>query len=146
MENWRAGARLLRASSRRLNSKCRYPRPTRRHPAPARSQPWTAILSRLAQYGGATTACRRVRGRKPSDPQIDTPGDPPPPGDSLYQLPHWEPEVRHNRGRQALRRYPMTDPFDLVRFLEAQEPVFRAVLTELGQGRKQSHWMWFVFP
>ena len=40
----------------------------------------------------------------------------------------------------------MTDPFDLVRFLEAQEPVFRAVLAELGQGRKQSHWMWFVFP
>ena len=40
----------------------------------------------------------------------------------------------------------MTDPFDLERFLEAQEPVFRAVLTELGQGRKQSHWMWFVFP
>ncbi|MCG2666132.1 DUF1810 domain-containing protein [Bradyrhizobium sp. GCM10023182] len=40
----------------------------------------------------------------------------------------------------------MTDPFDLARFLEAQDPVFRAVLTELGQGRKQSHWMWFVFP
>lgn len=40
----------------------------------------------------------------------------------------------------------MTDPFDLERFLKAQEPVFRAVLTELGHGRKQSHWMWFVFP
>ena len=40
----------------------------------------------------------------------------------------------------------MTDPFDLERFLRAQEPVFRAVLAELGQGRKQSHWMWFVFP
>ena len=40
----------------------------------------------------------------------------------------------------------MTDPFDLERFLKAQEPVFRAVLAELGQGRKQSHWMWFVFP
>ena len=40
----------------------------------------------------------------------------------------------------------MTDPFDLERFLKAQEPVFRAVLGELGQGRKQSHWMWFVFP
>ncbi|QAU47379.1 DUF1810 domain-containing protein [Bradyrhizobium guangzhouense] len=40
----------------------------------------------------------------------------------------------------------MTDPFDLERFLRAQDPVFRAVLTELGQGRKQSHWMWFVFP
>jgi len=40
----------------------------------------------------------------------------------------------------------MTDPFDLNRFLSAQEPVFRAVLDELGQGRKKSHWMWFVFP
>ena len=40
----------------------------------------------------------------------------------------------------------MTGPFDLERFVRAQEPVFRAVLTELGQGRKQSHWMWFVFP
>jgi uncharacterized protein (DUF1810 family) len=40
----------------------------------------------------------------------------------------------------------MTDPFDLKRFLSAQERVFRTVLAELGQGRKQSHWMWFVFP
>ncbi|MDA9431091.1 DUF1810 domain-containing protein [Bradyrhizobium sp. CCBAU 51627] len=40
----------------------------------------------------------------------------------------------------------MTDPFDLERFLRAQEPVFRAVLEELARGRKQTHWMWFVFP
>ena len=40
----------------------------------------------------------------------------------------------------------MTDPFDLERFVRAQDPVFRAVLAELGQGRKQTHWMWFVFP
>ncbi|MGX4805146.1 DUF1810 domain-containing protein [Bradyrhizobium guangdongense] len=40
----------------------------------------------------------------------------------------------------------MTDPFDLKRFVRAQEPVFRAVLGELAQGRKQTHWMWFVFP
>ena len=40
----------------------------------------------------------------------------------------------------------MTDPFDLERFLRAQEPVFRAVLGELAQGRKRTHWMWFVFP
>ena len=40
----------------------------------------------------------------------------------------------------------MTDPFDLERFLKAQEPVFRAVLAELGRGRKQTHWMWFIFP
>jgi len=34
----------------------------------------------------------------------------------------------------------------LGRFVVAQNPVFPAVLAELGAGRKQSHWMWFVFP
>lgn len=42
--------------------------------------------------------------------------------------------------------YPMTDPFDLNRFVQAQNPVYRDVLGELTRGRKQSHWMWFVFP
>lgn len=40
----------------------------------------------------------------------------------------------------------MTDPFDLERFVRAQDPVFRAVQGELARGRKQTHWMWFVFP
>lgn len=40
----------------------------------------------------------------------------------------------------------MTDPFDLKRFLKARDPVFRDVFGELARGRKQSHWMWFVFP
>lgn len=40
----------------------------------------------------------------------------------------------------------MTDPFDLNRFVQAQNPVYRDVLGELTRGRKQSHWMWFVFP
>jgi len=38
------------------------------------------------------------------------------------------------------------DPFDLERFVTAQEAVFPAVLAELKAGRKRSHWMWFVFP
>lgn len=38
------------------------------------------------------------------------------------------------------------DPFDLQRFVEAQAPVYERVLTELREGRKRSHWMWFVFP
>jgi uncharacterized protein (DUF1810 family) len=38
------------------------------------------------------------------------------------------------------------DPFDLARFVTAQEPVMLAVRRELQAGRKQSHWMWFVFP
>jgi uncharacterized protein (DUF1810 family) len=40
----------------------------------------------------------------------------------------------------------MTDPFDLERFVDAQSPVYERVLAELRRGRKQSHWMWFVFP
>ena len=38
------------------------------------------------------------------------------------------------------------DPFDLQRFVEAQEPVYAQVCAELSEGRKRSHWMWFVFP
>jgi uncharacterized protein (DUF1810 family) len=38
------------------------------------------------------------------------------------------------------------DPFDIERFVIAQEAVFPAVLAELKAGRKRSHWMWFVFP
>ena len=40
----------------------------------------------------------------------------------------------------------MTDPFDLQRFVDAQAPVYSRVVAELRQGRKQSHWMWFIFP
>jgi uncharacterized protein (DUF1810 family) len=38
------------------------------------------------------------------------------------------------------------DPFNLQRFLQAQEPVFERVQTELSNGHKRSHWMWFIFP
>ena len=38
------------------------------------------------------------------------------------------------------------DPFDLDRFVRAQDPIFGAVMAELSVGRKRSHWMWFVFP
>jgi uncharacterized protein (DUF1810 family) len=38
------------------------------------------------------------------------------------------------------------DPFDLRRFVDAQNPVIDVVLSELRAGRKRSHWMWFVFP
>jgi uncharacterized protein (DUF1810 family) len=41
---------------------------------------------------------------------------------------------------------PAADPFDLERFVTAQEPVYRDVIAELRDGRKRSHWMWFVFP
>lgn len=38
------------------------------------------------------------------------------------------------------------DPDDLRRFTEAQESVYPAVLDELRDGRKRSHWIWFIFP
>ena len=40
----------------------------------------------------------------------------------------------------------MADPFDLERFVEAQAPVYEQVRREMEAGRKQSHWMWFIFP
>lgn len=38
------------------------------------------------------------------------------------------------------------DVWDADRFLTAQEPVFATALAELRRGRKESHWMWFIFP
>ena len=42
----------------------------------------------------------------------------------------------------------MEDPFDLERFVLAQEAgrTYQRALEELRNGEKQSHWMWFVFP
>jgi len=38
------------------------------------------------------------------------------------------------------------EAFDLVRFVDAQAPVYAQVQAELAAGRKRTHWMWFVFP
>jgi len=38
------------------------------------------------------------------------------------------------------------DHYHLIRFIEAQEPVYETALMELQNGKKQSHWMWFIFP
>ena len=38
------------------------------------------------------------------------------------------------------------DPHNLDRFIEAQDKVYSTVVSELKSGRKQSHWMWFIFP
>lgn len=38
------------------------------------------------------------------------------------------------------------DPYDLQRFVDAQRDVHARALTEIRAGRKDSHWMWFVFP
>jgi uncharacterized protein (DUF1810 family) len=38
------------------------------------------------------------------------------------------------------------DPFDLHRFVEAQQETYEQALSELKLGRKQTHWMWYIFP
>jgi uncharacterized protein (DUF1810 family) len=44
------------------------------------------------------------------------------------------------------RTSAMDDPHDLSRFVHAQERDFAAALSEIRDGRKRSHWMWYVFP
>ncbi|SDC98603.1 Uncharacterized protein, DUF1810 family [Sphingomonas sp. YR710] len=39
-----------------------------------------------------------------------------------------------------------SDPFELRRFVVAQAAIYRQALAEIRQGRKASHWMWFIFP
>jgi uncharacterized protein (DUF1810 family) len=40
----------------------------------------------------------------------------------------------------------MADSFNLERFVDAQAPIYEHVCRELKAGRKESHWMWFIFP
>ena len=41
---------------------------------------------------------------------------------------------------------PPPDPFDLARFVAAQADSYAPALAEIRRGRKQTHWMWFIFP
>ena len=38
------------------------------------------------------------------------------------------------------------DQYDLNRFINAQENIYNQVISELKNGHKKSHWMWFIFP
>ena len=38
------------------------------------------------------------------------------------------------------------DPYDLNRFISAQEDDHERALSEIKDGRKRSHWMWYIFP
>ena len=40
----------------------------------------------------------------------------------------------------------MVDPYNLERYVSAQEHSYNDAISELLDGQKQSHWMWFVFP
>ena len=38
------------------------------------------------------------------------------------------------------------DPFNLSRFVQAQQGDFERALAEVTAGRKRTHWMWYIFP
>src|ERR1700730_4990354 len=38
------------------------------------------------------------------------------------------------------------DPYDLSRFVRAQEDDYQRALAEILSGRKRTHWMWYIFP
>jgi uncharacterized protein (DUF1810 family) len=38
------------------------------------------------------------------------------------------------------------DPYDLHRFVRAQENDYAQALSEITSGRKRSHWIWYIFP
>jgi uncharacterized protein (DUF1810 family) len=50
------------------------------------------------------------------------------------------------RLKKGMGRDTAGAPFDLARFVDAQKSVYEGVRAELSRGRKESHWMWFVFP
>jgi uncharacterized protein (DUF1810 family) len=67
-------------------------------------------------------------------------------GDIMLDAPHpgnahADPDVDPVQNRQM-----MSDPFNLQRFVDAQEPLFEHVTAELRAGLKRTHWMWFIFP
>lgn len=44
------------------------------------------------------------------------------------------------------RREGPTDPYDLGRFVRAQDGNYEQALSEIRSGRKRTHWMWYIFP
>ncbi|HKO67365.1 MAG TPA: DUF1810 domain-containing protein [Burkholderiaceae bacterium] len=47
---------------------------------------------------------------------------------------------------QAIVKAAAGDPHDLRRFVDAQHGIYESALSEISQGQKSSHWMWFIFP
>jgi uncharacterized protein (DUF1810 family) len=39
-----------------------------------------------------------------------------------------------------------SDPYNLLRIIDAQHPIYGQVRDELQGGQKETHWMWFIFP
>lgn len=45
-----------------------------------------------------------------------------------------------------MRNQMQDDPFNMQRFIDAQQTVIDSVYSELRVGRKRGHWIWFIFP
>ena len=55
--------------------------------------------------------------------------------------------IAYKRGMAAsITSVDENDPFDLARFVSAQADDFNTALAEIRDGRKRSHWMWYIFP
>jgi uncharacterized protein (DUF1810 family) len=54
--------------------------------------------------------------------------------------------VNDHVGSLGLEETHMPHPHDFQYFVDAQSPLWEQVLQELKAGRKESHWMWFIFP
>lgn len=52
----------------------------------------------------------------------------------------------HKELMPSHRSEPPADRFRLERFVQAQQPIYNRAVSELQAGRKDSHWMWFIFP
>jgi uncharacterized protein (DUF1810 family) len=51
----------------------------------------------------------------------------------------------HN-ARIKYAQFKMNKEYKLERFIEAQKDDYQIALSEIKQGRKRSHWMWYIFP
>jgi uncharacterized protein (DUF1810 family) len=40
----------------------------------------------------------------------------------------------------------MTNNSELIKFLDAQNQVYLKALSEIKKGKKETHWMWYIFP
>lgn len=47
---------------------------------------------------------------------------------------------------KARKKISHNDPFDLSRFMTAQDKIYETAIAELRSGQKRTHWMWYIFP
>ena len=58
----------------------------------------------------------------------------------------YESQPSDQGARKREQAMNQNDRYDLQRFVEAQSGLYERVCRELEEGRKRSHWMWFIFP